>query len=91
MGSVDREVRAGEQPADSRQVQHTRKELGCDIAVEQPNPVLAEYRRIPHRILRREPDEPAEQQIVVELLPLNDFISNAKSGRFGIHDRKAQA
>ena len=50
MGSVDREVLTGEQPADLRQVQHTRKQLGCDIAVEQPIPVLAEYRRIPHRI-----------------------------------------
>ena len=43
-------------------------ELARDIAVEQPVPVLAEHRRIPHRIVRREPDEPAEQQIVVELL-----------------------
>jgi hypothetical protein len=50
MGSVDREVLTGEQPADLRQVQHTREELGCDIAVEQRIPVLAEYRRIPHRI-----------------------------------------
>jgi hypothetical protein len=50
MGSVDREVLTGEQPADLRQVQHTRKQLGCDIAVEQPIPVLAEYRRIPHWI-----------------------------------------
>ena len=46
MGSVDREVLTGEQPADLRQVQHTREELGCDIAVEQRIPVLAEYRRI---------------------------------------------
>src|SRR5882672_10873057 len=44
------------------------KELGRDIAVEQPIPVLAEDRRIPHLIIRREPDEPPEQQIVVELL-----------------------
>ena len=43
-------------------------ELGRDIAVEQPIPVLAEHGRIPHRIVRRQPDEPAEQQIVVELL-----------------------
>ena len=45
-GSVDREVLTGGQPADLRQVQHTRKELGCDIAVEQQIPVHAEYRRI---------------------------------------------
>ena len=44
------------------------KELGRDIAVEQPVAVLAEHGRIPHRIVRRQPDEPAEQQVVVELL-----------------------
>ncbi len=58
---------AGEQLADLRQVQHARKELGRDIAVEHPVPVFAEDRRIPHLIIRREPDEPTEQQIVVEL------------------------
>src|SRR5260370_20005077 len=67
-GAVNREVLTGEQLADLRKVQQARKELGRDIAVEQPIPVLAEYRRIPHRIIRCEPDEPAEQQIVVELL-----------------------
>jgi hypothetical protein len=44
------------------------KELGRDIAVEQPIPVFAEYGRIPHRVVHRQPDKPAEQQIVVELL-----------------------
>lgn len=52
MGSVDRAVFAGERPAALRQVQHTRKERGCDIAAKQPIPVLSEYRRIPHRITR---------------------------------------
>ena len=60
-GAIDREVLAGEQLADLRQVQHADKELGRDIAVEQPIPVLAEDRRIPHLIIRREPDEPPEQ------------------------------
>jgi hypothetical protein len=51
-----------------RQVQYGDKKLGGDIAVEQPIPVLAEHRRIPHRIVHRQTDEPAEQQIIVELL-----------------------
>ena len=50
--AVDREVLAGQQLADLRQVQHARKELGRNIAVEQPVPVLAEHGRIPHRIVR---------------------------------------
>ena len=47
---------------------HKRAPVGGDIAIEQPIPVLAEYGRIPHRIIHRQTDEPAEQQIVVELL-----------------------
>jgi hypothetical protein len=66
--AVDREVLAGEQHVHLRQVQHAGEELGRDIAVQQPVPVLAEYGRIPHRIVRRQPHEPTEQQIVVELL-----------------------
>src|SRR5689334_3528947 len=66
--TIDREVLAGKQLADLRKVQHLNEELGCNIALEQPIPVLAEYGRIPHRFIRRQPDKPAEQQIVVELL-----------------------
>ena len=66
--AIHREVLAGKQLAYLRKVQHLSEELGRDIAREQPIPVLAEYRRIPHRIVRRQPDKPAEQQIVVELL-----------------------
>jgi hypothetical protein len=65
--AVDREVFAGQQLAYLRQIENARKKLRRDIAVEQPVPVLAEHGRIPHRIVRRQPDEPAEQQIVVEL------------------------
>ena len=66
--AVDREVLTREELADFRQVQHANHELTGNIAVEQPIPVLAEHGRIPHRIVGREPDEPAEQQIIVELL-----------------------
>jgi hypothetical protein len=66
--SVHREVLAGEQMTHLRQVENAGEELRGDVAVEQPVAVLAEHRRIPHRIVRRQADEPAEQQIVVELL-----------------------
>jgi hypothetical protein len=36
-------VLAREQAFDLRQVQHARKELGPDIAIEQPIPVLARF------------------------------------------------
>src|SRR6201988_4418289 len=65
---IDREMLAGEQFSHLRQIEHAGKELGGDIPVEQPVPVLAKYRRIPDRLVRRKPDEPAEEQIEVELL-----------------------
>src|ERR1700752_1556163 len=65
---IDREMLVGEQFSHLRQIEHGGKELGGDIPVEQPVPVLAKYRRIPDRLVRQKPDEPAEQQVVVELL-----------------------
>src|SRR5579871_329891 len=66
--AIDREVLAGKQLADLRQVQNRDKELVRDIAIEQPIPVFAECRRVPHRIIDRHADEPTEQQVVVDLL-----------------------
>ena len=66
--AIDRKVVAGEQPLTCGRFSTLIKELGCDIAVEQPIPVLAEHGCIPYRIVDRQSDEPAEQQIVVELL-----------------------
>jgi hypothetical protein len=48
--------------------QHGFEELCCDIGVEQSVTVLRECRMIPHGIIDAEPNEPAEQQIVVDLL-----------------------
>jgi hypothetical protein len=67
--AVDREVLA-RKLANLRQVQHTGKELGGDVTIEQSVPVLAEHSRVSHRIVRRQPDEPAEQQVIFELLHL---------------------
>jgi hypothetical protein len=42
--------------------------LAGNVAVKQPISILAEYRGMPHLIVRRQANEPTEQQIVVELL-----------------------
>jgi hypothetical protein len=44
------------------------EELGSDIGAEQPLPVLRERRMIPNGVINAEADEPAEQQIIVDLL-----------------------
>ena len=48
--------------------QNGREELGSDIGTEQPVPVLRERRVIPNGVINAEADEPAEQQIIVDLL-----------------------
>jgi hypothetical protein len=49
-------------------VQKLGQELMRDLGLQQPFPVLREHRRHPHRLVDAEPDEPAVQQVVVELL-----------------------
>jgi hypothetical protein len=57
-----------EQRLDLWMVQQPGHELLQDVAALQPLAVLGEGRGIPHRIVRRQSDEPAQQQVVVELL-----------------------
>ena len=47
-----------------------------DIRLEQPIPVLAEGRVIPHRLVHRQPDEPSEKQVVLELLNQQPLASD---------------
>lgn len=51
-----------------RQAQHRAEERLRDVPREQAIAVLGEDRRHPNRIVRREPDEPAVEQIVIQLL-----------------------
>jgi hypothetical protein len=51
-----------------RQIEHRGHEFTGDVAIEQPVAVFAEYGGVLHLIVDREADEPAEQQIVIELL-----------------------
>ena len=40
----------------------------CHLGLQQPLPVLGEYRHVPHRVVDVESHKPAKQQIVIELL-----------------------
>ena len=74
--AVYREVIARQKPLHLRQRQQSGQEIVRHIGLEQPVPVLREYRCVPHVIVDRQPDEPAEQKIVVDLfhqLPLRAY------------------
>src|ERR1019366_7409359 len=47
---------------------HGGKKLLCHLAVQQPVAVLGEDSMVPNRVVHAQADEPAEQQVVVELL-----------------------
>jgi len=59
---------AREQPPLLRQRHHTFQERGGDLAVQQPLAVLGEHGRVPHQLVHVQANEPAEEQVVVELL-----------------------
>jgi hypothetical protein len=59
---------AREQRLDLRIDQHGRQEVAGDIAIQQAIAVFGEHRYVPHRRVHRQPDEPAEQHIVGDLL-----------------------
>ena len=58
-------------------VQKPGHELREHIAVLQPLPILGEGGRVPDRIVRRQPDEPAIQKIVVQLFHQLAFRADA--------------
>jgi hypothetical protein len=47
---------------------HRSEKLLCHLAVQQPVAVLGEDRMVPHRVVHAQAHEPAEQQVVVQLL-----------------------
>jgi hypothetical protein len=63
------------QRLDPRLRQHSGQELGGDLARQQAVAVFGEGGGVPHRIIRAEPDEPAEQQVEV------DALTNRRSER----------
>ena len=59
---------ARQQSLDPGLSQNGSEELGGDVALQQPVPVLGKRRMLPGRIVDTEADEPAEQQVEVEAL-----------------------
>ena len=67
-GPVHREVVARQKPLHVPQPHQRAQELPRYIRRKQPVAVVREHRRMPDGSVHRQPDEPAEQQIVVDLL-----------------------
>jgi hypothetical protein len=66
--AIDREVLARQKLLDLWQRQKRRQELVRHFRFQQPVAVVREHRRMPDLSIDRQADEPAEQQIVVDLL-----------------------
>ena len=67
-GAIDGKVLVGEQRYEFGAGQHASEELGGDRALQQSVAVLGEHGHVLDRIVDAQPDKPAEQQVVVELL-----------------------
>ena len=66
--AVHAEVLFREQIVLARLLQYLPEELLGYVAPQQPLPILAEHCWHPHRLVHVQPHEPAEQQIVLQLL-----------------------
>lgn len=66
--AIDREVIGRQQPAHPSQAHQRRQELARDVRFQQPVAVLGKRRGVPDRRIDVDPDEPPEQQVVVDLL-----------------------
>ncbi|EJH67990.1 hypothetical protein VCHE45_3888, partial [Vibrio cholerae HE-45] len=66
--AVDREVLIRDQPLLLRQAYHLAQKLGGHGLGIEAVTILREDRVIPHRIINGQADEPAEQQVVAQLL-----------------------
>ncbi len=65
---VHRKVLLAQQVVFLRLLQHSFQQLLAHRARDQTFPVLAEHCRIPHHVVHLQTHEPAEQQVVVQLL-----------------------
>jgi hypothetical protein len=70
----------GQQALDPGLSQHGAEDLGGDVAIEQAVAVLGEGRVIPGRIIDPEPDEPPEEEIVLEALHQLSFRADGIKG-----------
>ena len=72
--AVHREVFIGQKALSRRQ--HAREKQTRHILVQQPFPILAEHRMVPHRLIDLQAREPAEQQVIRQLLYQQPFTAN---------------
>jgi len=66
--AVHAEVLARQQPALLGHLHRGVEQFGDGVMLDQPVAVLAEHRVVPNRVLDGQADEPAEQQVVLDLL-----------------------
>ena len=66
--AVDRKVLVRQETMRIGLAPHRLEEGLRDVALQQPVTVLRKRRMIPHALIQTEPDEPAKQQVVVQLL-----------------------
>ena len=66
--AVDREVLVRQQPGRVGLARHRIEEARGNLALQQPRAILGERRRHPEVGVHRQADEPAKQQVVLELL-----------------------
>ena len=74
--AIHTEVLVGKQVGHARLVQHQLEELLCDIALQEPVPILGEDCRHPHCFVHIEAHEPAKKQVVLQLLHQHPFTAN---------------
>src|SRR5215475_10109283 len=65
---VDREMFVRQQPTQLRMLHERGQKLPCHVCFKQPIAVLREHCRNPYRLVHAETNEPAVEQVVVELL-----------------------
>jgi hypothetical protein len=76
--AVNAEVLARQQPALLGHVHRGVEQFGHRLVLDQPVAVLAEHRVVPHRVVDRQAHEPAEQQVVVDLLDQLPLAADAE-------------
>ncbi len=67
-GAIHREVHIAQQRLDLWRRHHLVEEALHELLIEQPITVFGASGRMPDRIIRTQTDEPAKQQVVLELL-----------------------
>ena len=75
--SIHRKMLVRQKRLHLRVIQKLRHELLKHLAVLQSIPVLGESRRVPHRVVRGKPGEPAIQKVIVELFHQLAFRADA--------------